>query len=74
MQIIVIYVLQQGGCACSLGDIYVLLSFISDAFSFISKFVTCIFLCVACITIEPCLCLLRLEIPKKVSKAEIGIF
>ena len=29
---------------------------------------------VACIIIEPCLCLLRLEIPKKASQAEIGIF
>ena len=52
---------STGGCARSLGDIYVLLSFISEAFSSINKLKRVHFLVMAFIIIKPCLCLRRFE-------------
>ena len=52
---------STGGCARSLGDVYVLLSFISEAFSSINKLKRVHFLVMAFIIIKPCLCLRRFE-------------
>ena len=74
MQIIFIYVLQQQGLRLFVRR-YLCIAFVHLRSIFIAEqVVTCTFLSVACIIIEPRLHLLRLEIPKKICRLKSESF